>query len=335
MSYYKIFNLDCEPFSTSPDPRFFYLSKVHRAALFRIRIAIELKRGLSVVVGDIGTGKSTMARKLSQVFYKDPQIDFHAILNPMDQYEGQFLHTLLTTFRIPTEELAGGMHQALHAIEKYLFQKGLSERKTVVLLIDEAQLLSEKSLEILRALLNYETNQFKLLQLVLVGQLELITKLMNTPNFWDRISLKLLIPPLSEKETMEMIQYRLQQAKFKEKYDLFTEEAMKHVYTLSQGYPRRINLICHDALEYLVMMDKPQADVQVIREVMQTEHEFFKHSVQGRETNELPAYPLRIQRPFLDETMKMEEEQDPSWQDLPATAKKFDPMISEGAYGGA
>ncbi|MSR77443.1 MAG: transposase [Candidatus Omnitrophica bacterium] len=273
MSYYRLLNLQCEPFSTSPDPHFFYLSRVHRAALFRTRIAIELRRGLSVVAGDIGTGKTTMARKLSQIFSHDPRIDFHAILNPMDQQNDQFLRTLLNTFHIPMDELSGGPVNCLHAIEKYLFQKGLKEKKTVVLLIDEAQLLSHQSLEILRALLNYETNEFKLLQLILNGQLELIPRLQEVPNFWDRISLKLLIPPLDEQETLEMIHYRLHQAQYPVGYPLFSEGALKMIYQKSQGYPRRVNVLCHDALEYLVMMGLTQVDEQVIYAVSRVDDE--------------------------------------------------------------
>lgn len=275
MSYYKLLHLRCEPFSTSPDPKFFYSSRAHRAALFRLRTAIELKRGLSIVAGDIGTGKSTMARKLSQIFYEDPRIDFHAILNPMHHHNDQFLRTLLTTFRIPSGELSRGPMNCLHAIEKYLFQKGLRERKTVVLLIDESQLLSEQSLEILRALLNYETNQHKLLQLVLMGQMELVSKLRAVPNFWDRISLKLRIPPLEEKETDEMIEYRLDQAGFQGETPLFTPEAMRLIYAKSQGFPRRINMLCHDALEYLVMMDFKQVTYAMIEEISQAQEQLW------------------------------------------------------------
>lgn len=285
MDYYKLLNLSCEPFSTSPDPKFLYLSRAHKNALFRIRIAVELRRGLSILAGDIGTGKSTLARKLSQIFYEDPKMDFHAVLNPVHHDNDQFLRTLLTTFHISTQVAQQGPMNCLHAIEKYLFQKGLKEKKTVVLLIDEAQLLSHPSLEVLRALLNYETNEYKLLQLILVGQLELVSKLEQVPNFWDRISLKLLIPPLDGQETFEMIAYRLRQAVHQSGSGpaldrpgpgpLFTPGAIHKIYQYAQGYPRRINMLCHDALSYLVMMDLKQADEQVIERIRMTEEHFL------------------------------------------------------------
>ena len=82
MSYYQALGLTAEPFSTSPDPAFFYLSKGHKAALYRLRIALGLKRGMCVVVGDVGTGKTTLSRKLAQVLREEPDTALHMILNP-------------------------------------------------------------------------------------------------------------------------------------------------------------------------------------------------------------------------------------------------------------
>ncbi len=277
MSYYRLLGLDREPFSTSPDPSFFYLSRVHRAALFRLRTAIELKRGLSLVAGDIGTGKTTLARRLSQILYDDPQVDFHPILNPMHHQEEEFLKTLLATFGLPVEEAAAGPVPCLHAIEKYLFQKGLEEGKKVVLLIDEAQQLSRGCIEVLRALLNYETNDFKLLQVILVGQMEMLARFQDPRNFWDRACLKFIIPPLDMRQTGEMIEYRLRQAVCSPMEgrlfsgifgrSLFPSDAVRSIDQQTGGYPRRITMLCHDALEYLVMMDRHQVDGKVIREV--------------------------------------------------------------------
>ncbi len=285
MSYYRVLNLNCEPFSTSPDPKFFYLSRIHRATLFRLRTGIELRRGLTVVAGDIGTGKSTMARKLSQIFFQDPRIDFHAILNPMTAHDDEFLRTLLLTFGISADHGTPSPMDCLQAIEKYLFQKGIREGKTVVLMIDEAQLLSFASLEVLRALLNYETNSFKLLQLVLFGQLELIHKMREVPNLWDRISLKLLLGPLDSGETSEMIQFRLHQARCQSPWPLFTEEAIQSIHEKSGGTPRRINILCHDALEYLVMMQIPQVTRDVVEAVSQAETTWIRMTEAGSLTS--------------------------------------------------
>ena len=205
MSYFKVLGFDKEPFSTSPDPEFFYLSKEHETALTNILIELRLKRGLSVILGDIGTGKTTLSRKLIQELKKREDLMFHIILDPSFDNEFLFTNSLIRNFEINT-----GHNPQLtildlrESLERFLFQKGVSESKTVTLIIDEAQKLNEASLEILRILLNYETNEFKLLQLVLLGQLELYTKIMNMPNFFDRISFKYTLNPLDFDETKEI-----------------------------------------------------------------------------------------------------------------------------------
>lgn len=270
MSYFRLLGLDCEPFSTSPDPAFFYLSQIHAAALFRLRTAVELKRGLSLVVGDIGTGKTTLARRLSQIFSEDPKIEFHAILNPLHGSDQEFLRNLLAAFHLDFDADQGPV-DCLQAIEQYLFKKGVEERKTIVLLIDEAQQLSASALEVLRLLLNYETNQHKLLQLILVGQLELVPKLREVPNFWDRISLKVMISPLAEGAMRAMVDYRLKQARYDGEQPLFTQRALRLIYKKTSGFPRKVTLLCHDALEHLIMNGKAQVDETIIRKACETE----------------------------------------------------------------
>ena len=85
MSYYKILGLEKEPFSTSPDPNFFFRSEEHKAALCRLQVTIKLRRGLSVILGDVGTGKTTLSRKLARELSNDDQVTFHMILNPYFQ----------------------------------------------------------------------------------------------------------------------------------------------------------------------------------------------------------------------------------------------------------
>jgi general secretion pathway protein A len=144
------------------------------------------------------------------------------------------------------------------------------EHKTVVLLIDEGQKLSADNLEILRTLLNYETNEYKLLQLVILSQLELLARIKKIKNFSDRIALSYVINPLNQEETKEMIEFRLAQAGYKSANGnwLFTDEAIRSVYEYSQGYPRKIAHICHDALEHIVMHQKPMVDAIVIQEII-------------------------------------------------------------------
>jgi len=266
MSYFKVLGLEKEPFSTSPDPDFFYRSTSHDTALKRLEIAIRLRRGLSLVFGDIGTGKTTLSRILLQIFKDEPDFIFHMVLDPTFKSEFQFLFSLVKTFGItPNFKSTLDFKEAL---EKYLFQKGVDENKTIVLLIDEGQKLIPENLEVLRMLLNYETNEYKLLQLVIMSQVELLPKIKRIRNFMDRVSLKYTINPLDENETKEMIEFRLKTAGYNSQNSLFSEEAIRLIYQYSQGYPRRIAMLCHDGLETIVMRQRSIVDSEVINDLI-------------------------------------------------------------------
>ena len=262
MSYFNELGLKEEPFSTSPDPNFFYQSREHGSALRRLEIAIRLKRGLSLILGDVGVGKTTLSRILMQSFHDENKFIFHMILNPNYKSEFQFLNSLARRFGIDGD-LRSSM-DCQDAIERYLFQKGVDEDKTVVLLIDEGQKLSLPFLEILRTLLNYETNKYKLLQLIIMAQLELLPKIKHVRNFTDRVSLKYTINPLGKEDTKKLILFRLRQAGLDNFRDVFTDDAMDEIYKCSLGYPRRIALLCHDALENLIIEGKKIVDKELV-----------------------------------------------------------------------
>ena len=174
MQYYEVLDLKKEPFSTSPDPDFLYRSMTHNAALKRLEVAIRLKRGLSVILGDVGTGKTTISRVILQEFANDDDFIFHLILDPVYNSEFQFLKVLANMFGVVPN--AQTTHDYKEEIKNYLFKKSVFENKTIVLLIDEGQKLTSNYIEVLRMLLNYETNEYKLLQLVILSQMELLPK---------------------------------------------------------------------------------------------------------------------------------------------------------------
>ncbi len=275
MSYFKVLGFEKEPFSTSPDPDFFYLSREHETALTNILIELRLKRGLSVILGDVGTGKTTLSRKLIQELKERDDCIFNIILDPTFEDEKLFLTSLVRNFEINIESSAGNGSTTIlalrEALEKFLFQKGVTEGKTVILIIDEAQKLTENSLEILRLLLNYETNEFKLLQLVLLGQVELYSKIMNIANFFDRISLKFMLNPLGLEETKEMIEFRIRQAGYRSGMHLFLDEAVREIHRYSHGYPRQITMLCHRSLKNLVLKNRFVVDAALVKEIIDEE----------------------------------------------------------------
>ena len=272
MSYFKLLGLEREPFSTSPDPQFFFLSAAHRAALYRLRISVKLQRGLCLLLGDVGTGKTTLSRRLAQVLPQDGPIDLHVLLNPYVTSEEQFLVALMETFHLELPA-SPSVRTMLGAIERHLFTRGVEKGRIVTLIIDEAQQLPLAALELLRGLLNYETQDVKLLQLILLAQTDFLPTLRGIRNLWDRMSLRYVLNPLDERETKELIHFRLAQAGFRSREPLFADEAIREIYYATQGYPRRIALLCHDALERLVMDSQPTVSVDLIRRLAGRERE--------------------------------------------------------------
>ena len=273
MSYFKVLGFNKEPFSTSPDPEFFYLSKEHETALTNILIELRLKRGLSVILGDVGTGKTTLSRKLIQELRAREDFIFHIILNPSFESEEAFLKSLVRNFEI-TDFLGIDNPSVLdlrEALERFLYQKGVIEGKTVVILVDEAQKLNEATLENLRILLNYETNEFKLLQLILLGQLEFYSRMVSMQNFFDRISFKYTLNPLDFEEMSEMIEFRIRHAGFQSGEHVFLEDALREIHAYTRGYPRQVNMLCHKALKLLVLKSKNVVDGQIIKELIDEE----------------------------------------------------------------
>ncbi len=271
MSYYRVLGFDKEPFSTSPDPEFFFSSREHERALTNVLIELRLKRGLSVVLGDVGTGKTTLSRKLVQDLRGREDCLFHIMLDPSFENRAAFTLSLVKNFGIPVENPQPSLTDLREALERFLFQKGVVEQKTVILIIDEAQKLDPVSMEVLRLLLNYETNEFKLLQLVLLGQTELLNSIQKIPNFMDRVSFKTRLVPLDFEEMTEMIFFRIEQAGYRARMDLFLEEALKEIYQATQGYPRQVTMLCHKALKGMLMRNKPAVDRPLISQIIQEE----------------------------------------------------------------
>ncbi len=269
MSYYQLLNLKKEPFSSSPDPLFLYHSRECHNFLSKLELTIRLRRGLNVLVGDIGTGKTTIGRSLLKLFEGEKEnFLFHLILDPSFESGMEFLAFLLYTFSIPVPAESSPVAYK-NAIQNFLFDKGVKENKTIVLIIDEAQKLVPTSMEILRELLNFETNEYKLLQLVLLGQMELMEKIRQQPNLMDRINACFILHPMNRSETEAMINHRLAIAGLQALPKLFTRGALDAIYRATRGYPRKIVFLCHHALIRMLIQKKNQIDRATIRNVLQ------------------------------------------------------------------
>jgi len=267
MEYYQLLNLSKEPFSNSPSPELLYPSREHVGCLQKLELSIRLRRGLNVVVGDIGTGKTTLCRQLIRRFAADEDLETHLILDPTFGTPEEALSTLAALFGLSTDaESEESSRQIKEKVQNYLFQRGVEENKTVVLIIDEGQKVPEFCLEILRELLNYETNEFKLLQIVIFAQSEFQRTLSKYPNFADRINFYHTLAPLGFFETRNLIKFRLNQAKegYKEP-KLFTSLGILAVYRATGGYPRRIIHLCHRVLMTMIIQNRTRAGWSMVR----------------------------------------------------------------------
>lgn len=266
MEYYEILGLKKEPFQTTADPYFFYRSQEHSEALQRLEISVRLRRGLNLILGDIGTGKTTMGEVLKQMLLRENRFILGTILDPSFKSEFQFLTNIVNLFDINPPRRSTISYK--NAVKNYLFQKGVEENKTVVLLIDEGQKLTPTYLEVLRLFLNYQTPDSFLINMIILAQLDLLPKLKKRHSFMDRVAVTYMLNPLNREDTEQMINFRLERAGLPENKKLFTEEAISLIHYHSKGMPRRITTLCHDCLEQLITKDGEVVTENLVKEAL-------------------------------------------------------------------
>jgi general secretion pathway protein A len=267
MDYFSTFNLQKEPFSNSPDPRFFFQSRMHMGCLQRLELSIRLRRGMSVVLGEVGTGKTTLCRHLIHDLTADEKIETHLVLDPGFPDSRSFLHFLASIFHLPSSLCNRGSDwQIKNEIQKYLFRQGFEEGKILVLIIDEGQKIDGSSLEILRELLNYEANECKLLQIVIFAQTEFQKILWEVPSFADRIGLFTKLGPLGLRDTRALIRFRLRMAAGGHPLpELFTPLGYLAIHRATGGYPRKIIHLCHRVLLAMIIRNRTRAGWSAVR----------------------------------------------------------------------
>ncbi len=242
--YEAYYNLRENPFGTTPDPRFLYKSKAHREALAYLAYGIFRKKGFLALTGEVGIGKTTVARAFVQTF--QPCLEVAFIVNTKVTFQ-ELLYMLLSDFGI---EIRNDSKVAmLTTLNEFLIER-FADNQNPLLIIDEAQNLSPEILEELRMLSNLETDEQKLIQIVLVGQPELTTLLQRE----DMRQLRQRIPGvfnmqlLSRDEVLRYIRYRLAVAGLGNGHLVFSDDAVDAIHFHSSGIPRLINLLCDRVL---------------------------------------------------------------------------------------
>ncbi len=275
MEYFDLLEFKKEPFSNSPEPEFLFASPQHNTCLQRIELAVRLRRGLNIVIGAVGTGKTTLCRKLIQQLSipaaKDsPVIEPYLLLDPAVDSRFSFVKTVASILGISGINDSDQEWQIKEKIKNFLFEQGVQEQKNIVLIIDEGQKIPEDCLEILREFLNYETNSHKLLQIVIFAQPEFRKNLKARTNLLDRVNYLYDLMPLSFGQTRAMILHRLSVAgRNPDNKPLFTPGGILAVYLVTAGYPRKIVSLCHQVMLMLIIRGKSRAGWFLVRSSVQ------------------------------------------------------------------
>lgn len=272
--YNRFFNLKQAPFSIAPDPRYLFMSERHREALAHLLYGVNSGGGFVLLTGEIGAGKTTICRCFLGKIPADCNVAY--IFNPKLTVD-ELLQSICEEFHIPLEKNPSRTATVKAYVDRLteFMLAAHAKKQNNVLIIDEAQNLSLDVLEQLRLLTNLETDEHKLLQIVLIGQPELRDMLTrpDMEQLAQRVIARYHLAPLSEDETAYYIMHRLAVAG-NAPVPPFSPRQMKRIYRLTRGVPRRINLVCDRALLGAYAEGKHQADDHIIskaaREVLGT-----------------------------------------------------------------
>jgi general secretion pathway protein A len=258
--YTEFYGLREKPFSLAPDPRYLFLSASHREALAHLLYGIEEGEGFIEVIGQVGTGKTTLCRTLLDRIGADTEIAY--IFNPSPS-EVELLAAINREFGLPAAMRT--RTDLLEALNHFLVEKNAAGRR-VLLVIDEAQNLDPAVLEQVRLLSNLETDRAKLLQIVLIGQPELEENLSRSDlrQLRQRITVRWALRPLSRTEIGEYLDHRLGVAGLSNQ-KLFTPSAVRALTRASRGIPRIVNALADRALLAGYTEGRRQIDGRLIR----------------------------------------------------------------------
>jgi len=243
--YCSYYGFSEEPFEITPDPNFVYMSPGYEEVLTSIIYGIQSRRGIMAVIGEVGTGKTTLLNTALEWLSEKTKVAY--VIN-FDLDFDDLLKMAIVDLGLATAEQSLSKIEVLQRLRAYAL-KQLADCGNVALIVDEAQNLNRRAMENLRLLSNLETPKHKLVQIVLSGQPELEAKLAHPElrQLTERISIRRYIDPLKENETYAYIRHRLGVAEYKGPM-IFSPEALKLIWQISQGVPRKINILCDNAL---------------------------------------------------------------------------------------
>lgn len=263
--YLNHFGLKEAAFNITPDPGFLYLSTSHREGLAQLSYGVKARKGFVVLTGEVGTGKTTLIQALLKELDSSTltALIFSTITTPLDLLRFVCEEFGLTDSKAPRQE----MHDYLTLVNDFLLER-YRAGGNCALIIDEAQNLSAEVLESIRLLSNFETPKDKLLQIILVGQPELATRLNSSTlrQLKQRVTLRHHLRPLLLEECREYIVNRLRSAG-REDGNVFRSNALEAIHQFAGGIPRLINVLCDNAMLTAFALGKSDVEVEMVREV--------------------------------------------------------------------
>ena len=264
--YTSYFGLKENPFNLTPDLRYLFMSPQHREALNHLIYGINERKGFILITGGIGTGKTTISRAFLSVL--DKSVDSALIFNPAVS-DMELLQTINREFGVKLERGRPTRKRHISALNAFLL-KNFAAGRNAVLLIDEAQNLPLSVLEQIRMLSNLETEREKLLQIALLGQMEL-QELLDSPSLRqlnERITVRYDLRPLNSEQVRQYIEHRLTIAGRNNEHLKFSQRAYRIIYNYSKGIPRRVNAICDRALLIAYTRGTSSIDKNIIRQAV-------------------------------------------------------------------
>jgi type II secretory pathway predicted ATPase ExeA len=250
----EAFGLQRDPFLDTADPAFYYETMATASNRRRLYDCLAQGRGLAVVLGPVGAGKTSLFNAVTARLLDEPRFIVGLILDPTFETEAQLLEAIIAALGFPPPpptptSVALVPRQLREHLKRCLFEETAADGRQAILLIDEAQLLPDSLLETLRALLNFQLDERKLLSIGLAGQAEIVQAILRRPNLSDRVALWLDLRPLSEPEAGGLIDHRLRCAGYARERSPFAADTMHDLWRRSQGLPRRLGALARESLE--------------------------------------------------------------------------------------
>ena len=244
--YHRFFGLERDPFIDTADPYFYCELGALRKAKDRLYESVDASRGLTVVLGEPGTGKTSLSGALEQELLADDRIVMGKILDPTFASETEFLIAVGRVFGLALPARSSAALK--NALKNFFFETAILEKRPIALIVDEAQNLSDEHLEALRMLLNYHVPQRKLLNIALFGQSELESRINARGNLADRVDSWIRLERLDEPTMLAILDYRLGRAGLPPGQQLFSPDARTALAQASGGIPRRMTMLAHLAM---------------------------------------------------------------------------------------